>query len=38
MIACTHDLRVMNNEKGWMCFNEVFINMRASLFAMKFLQ
>ena len=38
MIACTHDLRVMNNEKGWISFNEVFINMRASLFAMKFLQ
>ncbi|GFS11554.1 enoyl-CoA delta isomerase 1, peroxisomal-like [Elysia marginata] len=26
LMAYAHDLRVMNKEKGWLCFNEVFIS------------
>jgi len=30
LLAFVHDLRTMRNDKGWLCFNEVFINRRFS--------
>ena len=30
LLAFAHDLRTMRNDKGWLCFNEVFINRRFS--------
>jgi len=30
MLASAHDLRVMNKDKGWMCFNEVFLKIKLS--------
>ncbi|KAK7114743.1 uncharacterized protein [Littorina saxatilis] len=38
MVAFSHDLRVMNSEKGWICYNEVFLNLRLAPFVMKVMQ
>ena len=31
-LALAHDYRVMNNEKGWFCLNEVHIGLNISPF------
>ncbi|XP_005100357.1 enoyl-CoA delta isomerase 2, peroxisomal [Aplysia californica] len=38
MMAAAHDLRTMNSEKGWFCFNEVFLSICLSNFFMAFLR
>ncbi|XP_070196221.1 uncharacterized protein [Littorina saxatilis] len=38
LIAFATDLRVMNSQRGWLCFNEVFINRRFGQFNIKYLQ
>lgn len=30
LIACAHDFRTMRSDRGWFCFNEVFINRQFS--------
>ncbi|GFO46678.1 enoyl-coa delta isomerase 3-like [Plakobranchus ocellatus] len=38
LVAFAHDLRVQNREKGWLCFNEVWINRQFSHFHLLYLR
>ena len=38
LLALASDLRVMNSQRGWLCFNEVFINRRFGAFNIQFLK
>lgn len=38
LLAMAYDCRVMNNQRGWICLNEVHINLRLGDFALKYVQ
>lgn len=38
ILAFAHDLRTINSDKGWLCFNEVHLNKRISSFKKEFLK
>ncbi|KAH9515121.1 Enoyl-CoA delta isomerase 2, mitochondrial [Bulinus truncatus] len=38
LVAFAHDLRTMKTERGWLCFNEVFINLHFTPFLLEMLR